>query len=276
MEVIETKAEVMPVQQHVDVVIERFKDPDYADKKIEEIKKYCEKLTIKDAGDAQGYKKIVETRSKVKKLIGKVDKKRLEINREFKSKVDAEAQRITALLNEVDGPLQLKESEYDRWQEELRAQQERDLLAKIKSRQDMLTAIGSQVDHNTLRTISDEEFDKLYKAELERLDRKKALDAKEAELNQREAELKAMMERMGIQPGVAAQMASTTEATSDDVDQQWKSDIELLKSYAQRIRNAKAPEAKSVKFQAVAKEIPGILNSCALSIEERIGRAITD
>lgn len=250
-----------------------FRDPEYTDEKLKQIRDWCSKLTVANAEDAQGYQKVIETRGKLKKLTAKVEKKRLELNREYKKRVDDEADRIKGQISLIDGPLLQHESQYDRWQEDLRAEEERQLLAKIKERQDMLTAIGSGLNHNNLRTMSDDDFSKYYEAENARLNREKALDAKEQELAAKEAELKAMMERMGIQPSVATQLAQTTEATSDDIDTQWQQDIATLRTYAQRIRSAKMPEVKSQKFLAVAAQIPAALNMAACHIEELVNKA---
>lgn len=112
-----------------------------ADLKIEEARAYCAPLIIAGVDDKEGYKKVDDARKAVKKYRTSVETKRKELNdfpKRFTNAVNAEAKRLTALLEPIEQEQERKlavidaekakfEAEKKRLRDELQTKREYDL-----------------------------------------------------------------------------------------------------------------------------------------------------
>lgn len=86
------------------------------------------KYTDLKASDKEGYKTVTKALSEVRTLRTSVEKKRKEYKAdslEYGRKIDAEAERVTNLLLNIENPLKTEKENYDNEQARIKAEQER-------------------------------------------------------------------------------------------------------------------------------------------------------
>lgn len=115
------------------------------DKMLAEMKTYCDSLTIAGINDKAGYDAVQKAITKVVKTRTAVDAKRKELKAPFKEMgdaIDAEAKRITALIQSVEEPLKQKKKEIDDFAEAERQRLELEKQARYEDRVSLMSQAG--------------------------------------------------------------------------------------------------------------------------------------
>lgn len=115
------------------------------DKMLGEMKAYCDSLSIAGINDKAGYEAVQKAITKVVKTRTAVDAKRKELKAPFKEMgeaIDAEAKRITALIQSVEEPLKQKKKEIDDFAEAERQRLELEKQARYENRVRSMSDMG--------------------------------------------------------------------------------------------------------------------------------------
>lgn len=261
MEVIEkVDAEVVPNEVAVATVTRGFGDVDLADEKIAAIQKWCGGLQIKDADDAKGYAEVVKYSGKLKTLVNKIDTKRKDINRDFKAKVDAEAERLTKMLTDAKTDLDGKAKTYETQLDAKRLAEEQKANELVTKRMAELKGLGADLPFLVVKGMSDADYlAELEKAKAkqaasaEQVKREAALKAGEEELKRQQEAVRLKMIELGMIPAVAETLAATTTVTAETKASapvtnvvepdaaMFKQDADTLEAYAARMRKITMP-----------------------------------
>ena len=167
------------------------KSYDIADAAIAAMGAAYMQLSIAGQDDKEGYSAVREARITVKGKRVEVEKKRKELKEDslrFGKAVDAEAKRITGLLEPIELHLSKQEDDYDAEKERVKQQVIRKEQERMQARADKLHEYGGSVNIVSLGAMTDDEFTLLLdtvKIEYE------AEQARQAELDRiRQEELK--------------------------------------------------------------------------------------
>lgn len=182
-------AEIPTVQDTIKNEIRKF---NLADSAIAELKKQYGALKIQDANDTKGYKAVTEALAVVRTKRTSVEKKRKELKADYLQTgraIDAEAARLTVLLEEIETPLTNEKKRIDDEKENARLEKERQEQERLQGRVSALLengmmfngsfyAIGETitVDVVTLKQFPDEHFTLLL--DKVRAENQKILNAK--------------------------------------------------------------------------------------------------
>lgn len=157
-------------------------------------------LTIAGVSDRDGFDAVHKARMIVRDARVGVEKTRVELKSGLLDRgrrIDAEAKRVTALLDPIEDYLQRQEDVIVKEKERIKAEEEAARKARIKKRFDALQQLNFKGDFTLVPEMSNEEFDRLLiaahraKAEDDRLaEEKRERDAA------REAELAAEKKRL--------------------------------------------------------------------------------
>lgn len=119
-------------------------------------------LTINGIEDKEGLQKVHDARMEVKRWRVDVEKKRKELKAdalEYGRKVDAEAKRITKMLEPIEQHLLSQETAVKEEIERIKEQKKREAEQKLADRVDKLRAVGDKTPGVLLRDWSDEGFE---------------------------------------------------------------------------------------------------------------------
>lgn len=182
-------AEIPTVQDTIKNEIRKF---NLADSAIAELKKQYGGLKIQDANDTKAYKAVTEALAIVRTKRTSVEKKRKELKASYLETgraIDAEAARLTVLLEEIETPLTNEKKRIDDEKENARLEKERQEQERLQGRVSALLengmmfngsfyAIGETitVDVVTLKQFPDEHFTLLL--DKVRAENQKILNAK--------------------------------------------------------------------------------------------------
>ena len=176
---------------------------------IAEFKAYADKLVIVGPNDKDGYKTVQEAITTAVKARTSLDKKRKELKAPFKKigeAIDAEAKRLTALLEPIENDLKAKKQEVDDFIEAERQRLENEKQERFNGRVTRMTEAGVSfngiVYHAGVLNVSptqvmeweDEQFETelaklVQEVELQRAaEARKAAEAEEAKRKAEEAE----------------------------------------------------------------------------------------
>lgn len=238
-----------------------------ADAEIAKLASQYMPLAIADAKDKQGYEIVHAARMDVKQKRVMVEKTRIELKADalrYGKAVDAEAKRLTALLEPIEGHLTKQEEVYTAEIERQKAEKARAAAAKLQERISDLQAFGAQINLEVLRAMSDSDFavalktaaDAWEKAEAERKRLAEETAKREAEMMaERERAAKAMEEARRIaQEAMAAQVAAE-KATRDaqEAERAAAAKVQAEKDKAAAVERARIEEAERIKAEAEAK-----------------------
>lgn len=197
-----------------------------ADQEVARIKPFME-LLVESLEDKEGIAKVHEARMEVKALRVSVEKSRKELKAgslEFGRRVDAEAKRITSMIEPIETHLIEQESIVKKEKERLAKIEQEKKEAEIRSKLEKLAAFGVMRLASDIETYSIAEFEwmlldaeKKYKAkkEAEEAERKKQAEESErlriererqeaeaarlkAERKEQEAEIRKLQEEIRI------------------------------------------------------------------------------
>ena len=157
-----------------DVISTEIKKFNLADAKIAELKEQFKDLEISGVEDKDGYKAVSEAIKIVRTYRTGVEKVRKQIKEDYLKTgraIDAEAKRLTALLEEIENPLKDKKQEIDDEIQAEKDRQEAEAQAKTDKRVEELEAVGIKfdgrfysigedisVDIVTIKDFTDEQF----------------------------------------------------------------------------------------------------------------------
>lgn len=180
------------LEPETDNRLSRFRQQDAA---IAKMKAEYSLLTVQDVNDARGLKLVHAARMEVKNFRVAVEKLRKELKAdslEYGRKVDAEAKRITAMIEPIETHLEEQEAIVTREKERIKAEAEAKRKAVLDDRISKLLEVGCVLNPQNVEVMSDDSFAFLLseatakKAEADRLSAEK-LAAEEAE-KKRQAE----------------------------------------------------------------------------------------
>lgn len=227
-------------------------------------------LKIAGVDDATGYRRVHEGRMKLVRYRTSIEKQRVEIkgpHLEFCRQTDAEAKRLTAIVEPVEKELAIEQARIDAERGRIRAEAEKARREKLDSRVAALTALGLTPSVSALAELPDDEFDALLataRAEHEaRLARereeaarlaaeKAARDAQEAEARRVEQERLAR-ERAEIEAERERQAAERKRLD----DERAKALEELAAAQRQREAEQARLDAERREFEAQRAQAAG-------------------
>lgn len=177
-EVIETTAaqasEVPTIEQTIKQEIKKF---NLADVAIAELRKQYTGLKISGLEDKKGYELVRMARADVRGKRTGVEKMRKHVKSDYiiiGKEIDKEADRLTVMLEEIEGPLAAELKRIDDEKEAIENQKKEAEAAALKARVDTLVAAGIQfngmyyaigetvsIDVVTLKALTDADFENL-------------------------------------------------------------------------------------------------------------------
>ena len=175
-----------------------------ADAAIVDMRNRYMPLRIVGVNDKAGYTLIREARLEVKGLRCAVENRRKELKAdalEWGRKVDAEAKRLTSLLEPIELHLESQEKAHDAEKARIKRETEEAAQRKLQARLDAMTKCRATVDLFKIQQMSDAEFDACLQVAIEadqrRRDQEEAdrIERERLEAERREAERLAEQER---------------------------------------------------------------------------------
>lgn len=190
-----------------------------SDASIAEIADEFMSYKVQSVEDTEGYELCKSARSRVVTLRTSIEKKRQELKKptlEFGRAVDAEAKRLTALIEPIESHLRSQESIVDDERKRIKAEKERREKAELDARVAAFAECGMSMPIEQLRMMPQWEFDaKLSSAKVEKAERDR-IDAERAEL------LKVENERLEREKSELEKLRQEQEAERAELDRQRK------------------------------------------------------
>lgn len=242
--------------------------------------KLAKGLKIAGVEDSAGYRRVHETRQVLKGLRVAIEKQRVDLKAgalDYGRRVDAEARRLTALVEPTELELEAEQKRIDAEKERIRAEAELARKAKLDERVARFAALGVSVAPSAVQDMPDDEFAEAlefaaveYRARVER-ERIAAEEAafEAAAKEQAEAEAKRVererlaKERADLEAERARQAAERKrlddEAAKVRAEQQAaQAKLEAERAAFERERAAKVEAAKPVPVPETAPLFPEI------------------
>jgi hypothetical protein len=163
---------------------------DVTDAAISDMKARYMALTVKGLDDRQGLAEVHEARMFVKGKRLEVEKKRKELKADalaWGQKVDAEARRITKLLEPIETHLTTEEEKITKEKERIKAEAERKAQETAQDRVNQFAQVGRPLPFAEALSLPDGEFSAMitiaraeYEAEQARIEAEKRIEAERA------------------------------------------------------------------------------------------------
>lgn len=254
-----------------------------SDSKIAEIRERCTGLT---ATTKEGYEEVRLAIAGTRTLRGSIEKQRKHLKAdalEYGRKVDAEAKRLTAMLEEIEAPLQAEKDRADAEKERIKREAAEAERIKLETRLNQLQAVGALIAPITVQHWTEEEFsanlagftkshEAILQAQREEAERKakeeaeqreslrleqERLAAERAELDRQRkaAEESARIERERIEAEQAAERARL-EAERAKIEAEQKAERDRLDAERRKIEEQQRVEREKIEAeqQALAAE----------------------
>ena len=272
----------MTDKKMIDTALAEYRITDTA---IAKIKTDYMGLTVKNPQDVEGYEQVHQARMDVKNRRVEVEKTRKKLKQDaldYGRAVDAEAKRITGLLEPVENYLQEQEDIVAKEKERIKKEEEEKEKQRIQQRIDRLFALGItfnninyqlpfaceySVPSAIINTCPDEQFDEIFnKFQLLIDNEKKRLADEEAKKKEEEEKLaaqKAEQEKEAQRLAALAEEQRIKEeklkAEQDAITKekeriQHEKDIELAKKEAAEIATKAAAEKARVEAEEKLKQ----------------------
>lgn len=162
--------EVSPVDTLITTTLAEFRPEEQAIANIREFRH----LTVATAG----IKAVTEARKTVKRLRLEIDKRRKELNEgalKYQRAINAEAKRLTAEIEPIEGMLSAEEENYEAERLKEKQAKEVEKRERMQSRLNRLAAVGvSGVDLNALDVMDDGFFEALLASETVKAEQRKS------------------------------------------------------------------------------------------------------
>ena len=242
-------------------------------------------LEIKGVNDSNGFKLVHAARMDVRARRIGVEKIRKDLKAnalDFGKRVDAEAKRITALLEPIEEHLDAQETAYEDAKAEIKRQAEVAKQAALQARIDALWAVDVVLPVLQVGAFTDDEFAailndakaehaaKLEKIEAERIERERieaeaaaARKAEDERLAKERAELEAekarhaaeQAEQKRIADDAAAKQRAEAEEAARKEAEELRPDKERLIAFAETLLRLEVPKVKKPAAVKLREEI---------------------
>ena len=216
----------------------------------EEIARWKMEFASLDASTSEGYEQVKRAVALCRKTRSMIEEKRKFLNEEalrHQRTVNAEAKRITSLVEEVEEPLKAKKQAVDDEVERKRKELEEKRRAAIQGRIDeFVKQTGESLPWATAEALSDSEFEfalQLGRLEKQRKDEAETarIEAERVERERIESERKAAQEELArLKAEQAAEQAKLREAQAE-LDRQ-REEIQRQKAQIEAAKVATLPE----------------------------------
>jgi chemosensory pili system protein ChpA (sensor histidine kinase/response regulator) len=236
----------------------------------EEIARWKMEFESLDASTSEGYEQVKRAVAVCRKTRSMIEEKRKFLNEEalkHQRTVNAEAKRITGLIEEVEEPLKAKKQAVDDEVERKRKELEEKRRAMIQGRiDDFVKQTGESLPWATAEALSDSEFEfalQLGRLEKQRKDEAEAarIEAERIERERIEAERKAAQEELArLKAEQAAEQKKLREAKAE-LDRQ-QEQIERQKAELEASKVATLPAEDPFRVmgsQAVNDRVEAVL-----------------
>ncbi len=237
-----------------------------ADEKISEWSAEFMPLTISDVSDTAALKVVHDARMRIRNARVAVEKKRKELKADalkYGSMVDAEAKRITELLNPIEAHLTAEEDRVNAERERIRLQKIEAARAATQARVDALTAVGCVVAYADAQMLKESDYQaKLAEAtETHRVEQER-LAAAEAEQQRLRAEEDAR--RQAESDRLAAERAEL-----DRIREAQEAEAANLAAERQRLVDEEAARVRAAEVEQARVEAA---EQARIATEQRIAR----
>lgn len=245
-------------------ILEKFNITDHV---ISAMKDRYMPLSIKGIEDKAGYLMVKEARLTIKSKRVEVEKIRKELKEDalrYGRIVDAEAKRITALLEPIEHHLSEEQSRIDNEKENIRLEKERKKRELFQNRIDSFRKYDFiPTDLLALEQMTEEEFEK-------HLDQAKILfEEKQKRLAEIEAEKKAQEEKIRVENERLANVAAEQRAAQEKIE----ADRKAIEDEKSAIENKKIREEEEKKRQLeIEKHRAEAAEKQRLEVEEKHNR----
>lgn len=135
-------------EERINSELQKF---DFTEAAIAKLKEEYLPLKITDVNDKDGYKKVSEARKDIKKKRSSIENRRKELVEDsvkLQKAVNGRAKSLTALLLEIETPLEDQENWYEKEKERIDLEKERLEQEKIQSRINQLFSLGLAFNGN--------------------------------------------------------------------------------------------------------------------------------
>lgn len=219
-------------------------------------------LKIANLEDNAGYAAVREARLIVKGKRVQVEKKRKELKEDslrFGKAVDAEAKRITGLLEPIETHLSKQEEWFDAEKDRLKQESIRQKQEKLQARIDALKQYNQGMNIVALETMSDEEFGGMLEtARLEyefELDRQKQAEIERQKEAARLAEIAAAQEAERQRLEEIGRLQAEKEAYIISEQKRLEAEKEaIIQAEQDRTRKAEAERIRLIELDQAKKE----------------------
>lgn len=262
---------------------------DASDALIAEIAQRCMPLKVAGIADKEGFERVHDARMEVKTTRVGIEKKRKELKAdtlEYGRKVDAEAARLTKLLEPIEAHLEREEEAVLAERARLAAERAAAERARIQARLDELATFGAVGNPLEVSEMSDAEFAAAVataKAAHEELQMAAAAEKAAriiAEKAERAAREKAEQERRAVEEAARAAKAAELEAERERLAQA-RAELEADRAAmaAERARaeaaQAAAEEARRVALAEAAAKEAALAAEALRPYRERVNAFLT-
>lgn len=223
---------------------------------IAELRENYMALTIAGPEDRKGFLAVSEARKDVKARRVKVEHGRKALNEDalaYQRLVNAEAKRITAMLEPIETYLEQQEDGYEAAREAIKRQAEEARKAKLQARVDAVLAVRHQVPLAVLESLTDEQFAAELACWKKQDDERKEKEAADAKA---EAERKAEADRLRKEEEakLAAERAKL-DAERKAQEEAQRAEREKIEAERRKAEEAAAAErAKQAEFARKLEE----------------------
>jgi len=270
--------EAAPTEESLPLALVRYEVSTSAVEPLEEVKK------TRDAIESTfgAYKSITfdtpENYEKGRRAIAHmrstrtgVDKRRKALNEDalaWQRRVNAKAKEITALIAEIENPLQEAKDIVDRSAEEARRAAEDAERARVRAEQEAQLAA---------ERAEFEERQRQAAAETAKLDEeRRAFEAERAEFERQKA---AAVPTRSVEPPMFSEAEAESESSSAPVASATpaatpSTDAEFVAAYAAQIRALRAPEVCSPVAAAIVEQAQALLTEAARDLEAFVNGAV--
>lgn len=279
-----TTTELAPLNADAD--IKRFRPADAA---IAEMAQRYMPLKIRDVNDSTGFQQVHSARMVVKTHRVNVEKTRKALKEDalkYGRVVDAEAKRITALLQPIEQHLQEQEDAYNAARAKIKAQ-------RLQERMDKLAAVEAVVASHIVEPMNDANFDLLLSQKTQEFRERKERERLEAEEKARQeaeaaAARKAEEERLQRErdelEAERKRLAAEEAERKRQEEERLKAEREKLEEERRKLREEqerleaekREAELQRAREEAAEKARQEAEDKARLDEEERVKREIAE
>lgn len=264
---------IIAQQSYIETELKKFSITDEA---IHQLKTKYSSLAINGNEDKQGYLVVKEARLDIKSKRVDVEKKRKELTTDalkFQKAINAEASRITELLEPIESHLKAQEDAYEAEKERIKQEKEQEQQAKLHGRINILLGLGfkfvngnyisipeiaftTNINAACLKLMADAEFDDLVSKARDAYEQYQTILAetellREKEFQRAEQLRKEEAERLAVERKAQEEERIRLEAIARE---QAKKE-EMLKAEVEKL------EVK--RIETISKETDNVLQSVA-------------